>query len=167
MAEPELAALLVISTSRAAGEAEDRALPELAALARGLGLEPGVEEIVTDEREAIAARLRELADSERFRLILTSGGTGFSPSDVTPEATADVIDRETPGVAEAIRLAARERTAHWLLSRGRAGIRGGTLIVNLPGSPRSIGESTGALGAALPHGLRLLAGEDDPHRLRG
>jgi molybdopterin adenylyltransferase len=162
-AEAPGAALLVISTSRSAGTAEDAAGPELERLVRDLGLEPRLLETIPDERARIADRLGELADSGRFRLILTSGGTGLAPDDVTPEATADVLEREAPGIAEAIRLAAREHTSHWMLSRGRAGTRAGALIVNLPGSPRSIGESAEALRDALPHGLRLLAGRADTH----
>ena len=85
------------------------------------------------------------------------------PSDVTPEATRDVIDREAPGIAEAMRAASREHTPHWMLSRGVAGIRGGTLIVNFPGSPRSIDQAGGAIADALPHALELLAGRRAGH----
>jgi molybdopterin biosynthesis enzyme MoaB len=86
-----------------------------------------------------------------------------SPRDVTPEATRAVLEREVPGIAEAMRLASREHTAHWLLSRGVAGIRGGTLIINFPGSPRSIGETSAALAHALPHALALIAGTPTEH----
>jgi molybdenum cofactor synthesis domain-containing protein len=94
--------------------------------------------------------------------VLTSGGTGFAPTDVTPEASRAVIERDAPGLAEALRLASRGHTEHWMLSRAVAGIRGRTLIVNFPGQPRSIREAGDALAAALPHALALLAGEH-PH----
>ncbi len=101
-------------------------------------------------------------------LVLTSGGTGLSPDDVTPEATRAVLEREAPGIAEAMRAASRPHSAHWMLSRGVAGTRGRTLIVNFPGSPRSIAQCGEALAAALPHALALLAGERPrPHLSRG
>jgi molybdenum cofactor synthesis domain-containing protein len=95
--------------------------------------------------------------------VLTTGGTGFAPDDVTPEATLAVADREAPGIAEAMRLASREHTAHWMLSRNVAAIRGRTLIVNFPGSPKAIAEAGEAIAEALPHALRLLAGESGGH----
>ena len=95
--------------------------------------------------------------------MLTTGGTGFAPTDVTPEATRAVIEREAPGIPEAMRGASREHTRHWLLSRGVAGIRGRTLIVNFPGNPRSIDEAGEAIADALPHALDLLAGRHSHH----
>ena len=160
----ERAAALTISTSRADGEGTDAGGPELVRfIEESLGLEVEVTEIVTDDRALIGERLRSLADEVGVRLILTSGGTGFAPSDQTPEATRDVIEREAPGLAEAMRAASREHTPHWMLSRAVAGIRGTTLIVNFPGSPKSIAETGEALAAALPHALRLLGGSDDAH----
>jgi molybdenum cofactor synthesis domain-containing protein len=157
------AAVLTISTSRAAGSGEpDAGGPALAEWARSIGAEPVIAELIPDDREVIAERLRHLADEVGVALILTTGGTGFAPADVTPEATRDVIDREAPGVAEAMRAVSREHTPKWMLSRGVAGCRGRTLIVNFPGSPRSIGESGSAIAGALPHALALLAGEQ-PH----
>jgi molybdenum cofactor synthesis domain-containing protein len=94
--------------------------------------------------------------------VLTTGGTGFSPNDLTPEATRAVIEREAPGIPEAMRAASRLHTRHWMLSRGVAGIRGSTLIINFPGSPGSIGEAGEAIATALPHALELLAGRH-PH----
>ena len=111
-----------------------------------------------DERELIAERLRHFADEAGCELILTTGGTGFSPDDVTPEATRDVIDREAPGIAEAMRAASREHTDHWMLSRGVAGIRGATLIVNFPGNPKAIEQAGAGSRKAIPHALGLLRG---------
>jgi molybdenum cofactor synthesis domain-containing protein len=157
------AALLTVSTSKANGEGEDESGPALAALATELGLEVAAREIVPDARAAIEARLRHYSDELGVELVLTSGGTGLSPDDVTPEATRAVIEREVPGIAEALRAASRPHTPHWMLSRGLAGTRGRTLIVNFPGSPRSIGQCGEAIGPALPHALSLLAGERPGH----
>ncbi len=156
------AAAVTISTSRAAGEASDEGGPALAEFAASIGTEVEVRETITDDRELIAAGLRRLADEAGVDLILTTGGTGFAPADVTPEATRDVIEREAPGIAEAMRAASREHTPKWMLSRGVAGVRGRTLIVNFPGSPKSIAECGAAIAGSLPHALSLLAGER-PH----
>ena len=109
-----------------------------------------------DERDDIAARLREWADELDLALILTTGGTGFAPRDVTPEATGDVIDRAAPGLAEAMRAAGLQTTPHAMLSRGAAGIRGRTLIVNLSGSPKAVREQFAVIAPVLPHALELL-----------
>jgi molybdopterin adenylyltransferase len=164
MADPFRAAVLTISTSRAgSGREEDRGGPALADFAEGIGADVQVREVLPDDRELIAQRLRDLADGVGVALILTTGGTGFSPSDVTPEATRDVLDRDAPGLAEAMRAASREHTDKWMLSRGVAGVRGSTLIVNFPGSPKSIAEAGESIAAAIPHAVRLAAGRDDPH----
>jgi molybdopterin adenylyltransferase len=152
------AAILTISNSKSRGEGEDESGERLVGFAVGLGIEVTARDVVPDERRAIEERLRGWADSDGLELVLTTGGTGFSPTDVTPEATRAVIEREAPGVAEAMRAASREHTTHWMLSRGVAGIRGATLIVNFPGSPRSIEQAGEAIAAALPHALELLAG---------
>ena len=157
------AAVVTVSTSKAAGAGVDESGPRLRELAEGLGLEVLAEEIVTDDLAAIGALLRSLADDARCALILTSGGTGVAPTDVTPEATRSVIDREIAGLGEAMRLASKPHTQNWMLSRGVAGVRGETLIVNLPGNPRSIGEIGGEVAAALGHALRLIAGGRDGH----
>jgi molybdopterin adenylyltransferase len=157
------AALLTVSTSRASGEREDESGPRLAEFAAGLGLEVAAQEIVSDDQWRIVARLRHFCDQLGVDLVLTSGGTGLSPDDVTPEATRAVIEREAPGIAEAMRAASRLHSPNWMLSRAVAGTRGSTLIVNFPGSPKSIGECGEAIAPAIPHALALLAGKHPTH----
>jgi molybdopterin adenylyltransferase len=154
------AAVITVSSSRAAGGGDpDESGPRLEAVVERLGGELAGRETVSDDREAIAGRLRHWIDDEGCDLVLTTGGTGLAPSDVTPEATLDVIDREAPGIAEAIRAASRPHTDHWMLSRGVAGTRGRALIVNFPGSPRSIEQTAPEIEPALAHALRLLSDE--------
>lgn len=155
------AAVLTISSSK--GEQDDESGPRLVALAERLGLGLAGHEVIPDDRAAIERRLRHWADSERCELILTSGGTGLSPSDVTPEATRAVLEREAPGIGEAIREASRPHTQNWMLSRALAGTRGATLIVNFPGSPRSIEQTGEALAGPLQHALALIAGRRAGH----
>jgi molybdenum cofactor synthesis domain-containing protein len=157
------AAVLTISTSRARGEAEDSGGPALARFAESLGVTVVGTEVIPDERELIEGRLRWWSDEGGCELVLTTGGTGFAPDDVTPEATRAVIDREAPGLAEAMRAASREHTHLWMVSRGVAGTRGRTLIVNFPGNPPAIEQAGAALVEAIPHALKLLAG-DRGHR---
>ena len=163
MAEAIRAAVLTVSTSKAAGEGEDESGAVLAGLAREIGAELAARELVPDDRAQIEARLRRWAD-EDVELVLTTGGTGFAPSDLTPEATRAVIEREAPGLAEAMRAASREHSSHWMLSRGVAGIRGTTLIVNFPGSPRAVAETGAAIASALPHAVALLRDRPTSHR---
>jgi cyclic pyranopterin monophosphate synthase len=160
---PDGAAVVTISTSKAAGQGTDESGPRMRALAEQLGLEVISEEILGDDRRAIEIRLRQLSEQHRCALILTSGGSGVAPSDVTPEATLAVIDQEIGGLAEAMRLASQPHTPNWMLSRGVVGVRDGTLIVNLPGSPKSIEQIGGEIGGALTHALRLIAGGDPEH----
>ena len=150
------AAVLTVSDGVHHGTREDRSgdtLVELLEL-EGFAVE---RRVVPDEADAIAAAITELAG--RVSLVLTTGGTGFTPRDVTPEATRTVLDREAPGIAEAIRADARSRTPHALLSRGLAGLRGATLVVNLPGSPGGCRDGFAVLQPALGHGLELAAGD--------
>jgi len=157
------AAIITISTSKAAGDGEDESGARLAELAQEMGIAIAAREIVTDERSQIEERLRHWVGEEGCSLILTTGGTGMAPSDLTPEATRAVIDRDAPGLAEAMRDASREHTRNWMLSRGVAGIAGSTLIVNFPGAPASIEQAGAALARALPHALELLGGGPSHH----
>jgi molybdopterin adenylyltransferase len=149
------AAVLTISTTRAEGEGEDVSGQRLAELCEEAGLEV-VRETVSDDREAIALALKRLADSERVRFVFTTGGTGLTPDDVTPEATRDVIDREAPGYAETIRSESRSHTPLGILTRGVSGIRGRTLIVNFPGNPKAIGQSWPVVEPTLAHAAETL-----------
>lgn len=158
------AALITISTSKAAGEGRDESGERLARLAAQLGLEVAGADLIPDDRAQIEARLRYWTDVQRCELVLTSGGTGVAPGDLTPEATRAVIEREAPGIAEAMRDASRPHSRHWMLSRAVAGIRGQSLIVNLPGSPQSIAQIGATLAGALPHALELIAGRGGEHR---
>jgi len=155
------AAVLTVSDGVAAGEREDESGEVLVGLLANEGYE--VERrVVADERDAIAAAISELA--EESLLVLTTGGTGLAPRDVTPEATQQVLDRSVPGLAEAIRGDSIQKTPHGLLSRGVAGVRGRTLVVNLAGSPGACRDGFAVLKPALAHALGLLAGEATVHR---
>jgi molybdenum cofactor synthesis domain-containing protein len=149
------AAILTVSSSLARGEGEDVSGPALERLCRAAGLET-VTELVADDREAIAAALVRLADEEGARFVFTTGGTGLTPDDVTPEATRDVVEREAPGFAEAIRADSRSHTPLGILTRGVAGVRGGTLIVNFPGNPKAIGQSWPVVEPTLSHASEQL-----------
>ena len=148
------AAVLTVSTRVARGEAEDESGPALAELCSAAGLDATVE-VVTDDREAIAAALRRLAAGARF--VFTTGGTGLTADDVTPEATLDVIEREAPGFAETIRAESRNHTPLGILTRGVSGIVGRTLIVNFPGSPKAVRQSWAVVEPTLKHAAETLA----------
>lgn len=138
------------------GESEDESGPALAYLCKECGLDVTTE-VVTDDRAAIATVLKRLADQEDVRFIFTTGGTGMTADDVTPEATLDVIDREAPGFAETIRAESRQHTPLGILTRGVSGIRGRTLIVNFPGAPRAVRQSWGVVEPTLKHAAETLA----------
>ncbi len=151
-------AVLTVSDRSYRGEREDLSGPAASeAVQQHLGWHCTKTAIVPDDLNAIAAQLRTWADEERITLILTTGGTGFSPSDVTPEATREVIAREAPGLVEAVRATSLRITSHAMLSRAVSGIRGQSLIVNLPGSPQGVREAIEILAPALPHALEVLS----------
>jgi molybdenum cofactor synthesis domain-containing protein len=151
--------ILTVSDRCSRGEEQDQSGPFIARwVVDHLGAEVVSRGIVPDERELIARQLVEWADEAGLDLVLTTGGTGFAPRDVTPEATRDVIEREAPGLAEAMRSAGLKATPRAMLSRAIAGIRGRTLIVNMPGSPKAVRENLETLEPALPHGIEILKG---------
>ena len=153
------AGVLTISDKGSRGEREDLSGEAIRSMLDAAGARVARTKIVPDEEERIRAALLEWSDGDGLDLILTTGGTGFSPRDVTPEATASVIERPAPGIGEAIRAEGMKKTPHAILSRGVAGIRGATLIVNLPGSPRAVRESMDAVMTALVHGIEVLKGQ--------
>lgn len=153
--------MLTVSDGVARGERADESGALLEELLVGEGYDI-VRRVVPDDRAEIAEAIEDLAGEAA--LVLTTGGTGVAPRDVTPEATASVVDRQVPGIAEALRADAARRTPHGLLSRGVAGIRGTALVVNLPGSPGGCRDGFTVLTEALPHALRLLSGEQGGHR---
>ena len=153
------AAIITVSDSGYRGEREDLSGPAIKEILEREGYEVISMDILPDDQVMLAGKLQEIADSEKAELILTTGGTGFSERDVTPEATEEVIERKVPGIPEAIRAYSMTITKRAMLSRATAGIRGKTLIVNLPGSPKAVRESLEYIIDALAHGLEILRGE--------
>jgi molybdopterin adenylyltransferase len=152
--------VLTVSDRSWNGVRDDLSGPALVKMVEDTGWEISLKGLVPDQIDLIQEKLVEWCDKARLDIILTTGGTGFSPRDVTPEATTAVLDRSAPGLAEAMRAASLKVTAHAMLSRAVAGIRGSTIIVNLPGSPKAAVENLQAIIGVLPHAVQLL--HNDP-----
>lgn len=152
------AVVITVSDGCAHGAREDHSGAALLELLAELGAELLAKEIMPDDLEPLSERLRSWADRPEVNLIVTTGGTGFGPRDNTPEATRAVLEREAPGLSEAMRVETRKNTPLAMISRGVCGTRSGTLIVNLPGSPKAVRESFAVIKPVLPHVLALLEG---------
>jgi len=160
--------ILTVSDSSYRGEREDLSGPLIREMVtERLKAKVELEAVVPDDINIIKGALMVWADEVGLDLIITSGGTGFGPRDVTPEATKAVIEREAPGLAEAMRAEGLKATPHAMLSRAVCGIRGRTLIVNLPGSPKAVRENLETILPAIPHGIELLQGGKGGHEYRG
>lgn len=153
------AVVITASDACARGEREDTSGKALAQLLTDLGAEIVAAKILSDDLDPLVQSLKEFADRDDVNLIVTTGGTGLGPRDNTPEATQHVIEREAPGIAEAIRAESLAATPMAMLSRGVCGVRSGTLIINLPGSPKAVKESFTVIAPVLPHALDLLTGK--------
>lgn len=152
--------VLTLSDKGSRGEREDTSGPAIKEMVAAIGAEVRHYEIIPDEEELLKERLIHFSDDpkERVDLIITTGGTGLSPRDITPEATAKVIEREVPGIAEAMRAEGLRKTSSAMLSRAMAGVRGETLIINLPGSPRAVRENLGVVLDAIEHAVEKIKG---------
>ena len=153
------AGILTISDKGARQERIDTSGPAVTAVLAEIGATIEKYEIIPDEKEVIARKLVEYADTMRFDLVVTTGGTGVAPRDVTPDATKMVIEKEVPGMAEAMRMESLKKTPHAVISRAIAGIRGRTLIINLPGSPRGATENLRTILSAIPHAVSKIPGD--------
>ena len=151
-------AILTISDSSSRGERPDRSGPSVRERCVNLGWQVASESVLPDDRAKISELLKQIADSNSVELILTTGGTGLGPHDVTPEATSEVCERIVPGLAELMRERGRQSTPRAALSRAIVGTRGTTLIVNLPGSPKGAVESLNAIADLLPHASEVMRG---------
>lgn len=154
------AAVLTVSDRSARGERADESGPVLAELLREAGATVVVQEIVSDELEPLAGKLRELAERADVNLVVTTGGTGLGPRDNTPEATRSIVEREVPGICEAMRAETLKQTPTAVLSRAVCGTRSGALVVNLPGSPKGVRECFAVIRPVLAHAVSQLAGRD-------
>ena len=160
---PFPAAVLTTSDQGARGEREDTSGAAIRELLESIGITIARYEVIPDERALIAERMREWCADAGLQLIVTTGGTGLGPRDVTPEATRDVIEYEVPGIAEAMRAEGLKHTPMSMLSRALAGVRGRTLIINLPGSPKGVRQNLAVVLPVLTHALELLTGEGFEH----
>ena len=151
--------IITVSDKGAAGEREDLSGPEIKKIITTLPAEVKLYEIVPDNKETISRKIKELVDDKELDIIITTGGTGVSPRDVTPEATREVIEKEIPGMAEVMRRESLKKTPHAMISRAVVGIRRHSLIVNLPGSPKAVRENLSAILPSLPHTLSKLKGD--------
>jgi molybdenum cofactor synthesis domain-containing protein len=154
------ASVITISDRGSRGEREDKSGPEIMMMLRDIGLDIVETKIIPDEKDKIIEALIDYADIKGIDLIITTGGTGVSPRDVTPDATLEVIDKEVPGMAEAMRRASAVKTPHAMISRAVVGIRGNSLIVNLPGSPKAVRENLAVILPALKHAVEKIRGDD-------
>jgi molybdenum cofactor synthesis domain-containing protein len=153
------AGVLTLSDKGSAGQRQDVSGPVIRDMLEGLGIRVEISDVIPDETDMIRSKLISWSDDLRLDLILTTGGTGLSPRDVTPEATLAVIDRRVPGMEEAMRAESLKKTPHAMISRAVVGTRRQTLIVNLPGSPKAARECLESIAPALPHALDKLGGD--------
>lgn len=154
------AGVITVSDKGFRGDREDKSGPEIIKILADMGISVTDRMIIPDEKELIAEALRKYADIRKLDLVITTGGTGVSPRDVTPEATLQVIDREVPGMAEAMRRESAIITPHAMISRAVTGIRGRSLIINLPGSPKGVRENLAIILPALKHAVEKIRGDE-------
>jgi len=159
------AVVITVSDACSRGEREDVSGEELVELLKGIGAEIVEKKIVPDDLEPLKEVLQAAADRDDVNLVITTGGTGVAPRDNTPEATLAVIQREAPGIAEAMRMQTLSKTPMAMISRGVCGMRSGSLIINLPGSPQAVRESFAVIAPVIKHAIALLTGIRDEHKV--